>query len=143
MTNHYKFWIAVSLIMVFAAGVVGGLLVDKYVIQKTPERKATRKNSVHFPSLETMAKVLNLSPEQQTRIKDIFGDNEERFKILRSQIHEQLTSIRSQLKTEIKGVLTEEQASDFEAMIERYLTQRKKQYEERKKNSEKIRKNRE
>lgn len=143
MTNHYKFWIAVSLIMVFAAGVVGGLLVDKYVIQKTSDKKAVLKRSVHFPSLETMAKELNLSQEQQARIKDIFRENEERFKILRSQIHEQLTSIRSQLKNEIKSVLTEEQASNFEAMIERYLTQRRKEHEERKKNSEKLRKNRE
>ena len=78
-----------------------------------------------------MAEELDLSAEQQEQIRDIFADNEESLKKLKSHIHERVSTIRSQLKTEIKNVLTEEQGTKFEAMIERYLQKRKKQMDKR------------
>ena len=48
-----------------------------------------------------------------------------------------LKDIRSQLLTDIKSVLSDEQKSKFEAMIEKYRSQRKQEYEERKRRSEK------
>ena len=137
MKNHYKFWIVFSLIIVFAAGVAGGILLDKYVITKKPERTRKRRSPVRFPTLDMMAKELNLSSEQQEQIRDIFKNNEERFKTLRKQIDERFTTIRTQLKDEIVSVLNDEQKIKFEAMIEKYRSQRRKETEERKKRSNK------
>lgn len=137
MKNHYKFWIVFSLIIVFAAGVAGGILLDKYVITKKPERTRKKRSSVRFPTLDMMAQELNLSSEQQEQIRDIFKNNEERFKTLRKQIDERFTTIRTQLKDEIKSVLNDEQKLKFEAMIEKYRSQRRKEMEERKKRSNK------
>ena len=134
MKNHTKFWIVISLIIVFAAGVVGGIFLERSVLDKKPERYTRSRRHVRFPSLETMAQELNLTTEQQEKIREIFKNNEERFKRLRSQIHESLSSMRTQLKDEIKSVLNEEQNRKFEAMIEKYLAQRKK--EKRKKHSD-------
>lgn len=139
MKNHYKFWIAFSLIIVFAAGVAGGILLDKYVLTKKPEISRKKRSSVRFPSLEIMAQELALTSEQQEQIKEIFRNNEERFKAMRSQIDERFKTIRIQLKEEIKNVLTEEQKLKFEAMIEKYISQRKKEMEGRKKHSNKHR----
>lgn len=133
MKNHYKFWIAFSLIIVFVAGVAGGILLDKYVITKKPERERKKRSSAHFPTLDMMAQELNLTPEQQEKIREIFRNNEERFKILRKQIDEHFKTIRAQLKEEIKSVLNDEQKLKFEAMIEKFVSQRKKEMEERKK----------
>ena len=133
MKNHYKFWIVFSLIIVFAAGVIGGVLFEKHLTDKKVEKRVKKKNSVRFPSLEMMAQELNLTPEQQEQIREIFKNNEERFKNLRSHISERLSSIRSQLKSEIKNVLNEEQNLKFEAMIEKYISQRKKEMEKTKK----------
>lgn len=133
MKNHYKFWIVFSLIIVFAAGAVGGILLDKYVIGEKPERERKKRSSVRFPTLDMMAQELNLTSEQQEQIREIFRSNEERFIILKKQIDERFSSLRAQLKEEINSVLNDEQKLKFEAMIERYRSQRRKEMEGRKK----------
>ena len=140
MKNHYKFWIVFSLVIVFAAGVTGGILFERHLIDKRGDKKIKRKSPIRFPSLEMMAKELDLTLEQQEQIRGIFKNNEERFKNLRSHINERLSSIRSQLKNEIKDVLTPEQNLKFEAMIKKYVSQRKKDMEKRNKHSKKYRK---
>ena len=141
MKNYNKFWIVFSLIVVFAAGFIGGILFEKHLIDKKVEKRVKRRSSVRFPSLEIMAKELSLTPEQEEQIREIFKNNEERFKNLRKNIDDRLSSIRSQLKNEIKNVLTDEQVIEFEAMIEKYISQRKKEVGKRKKHSRNHRKN--
>ncbi len=133
MKNYNKFWIVFSLIVVFTAGFIGGILFEKHLIDKKVEKRVKRRSSVRFPSLEMMAKELSLAPEQEEQIREIFKNNEERFKNLRKNIDDHLSSIRAQLKNEIKNVLTDEQVVEFEAMIEKYISQRKKEMEKRKK----------
>ncbi len=140
MKNYNKFWIVFSLIVVFAAGFIGGILFEKHLIDKKVEKRVKRRSSVRFPSLEIMARELSLTPEQEEQIREIFKNNEERFKNLRKNIHDRLLSIRSQLKNEIKNVLTDEQVLKFEAMIEKYISQRKKDMEKRKKHAKNYRK---
>lgn len=140
MKNHYKFWIVFSLVAVFAAGVIGGILFEKHFLDKKVDERIKRKSPARFPSLEMMAQELNLTAEQQEQIREIFKNNEERFKTLRAHIHERLLSIRSQLKDEIKNVLTDGQNLKFEAMIEKYISQRKEEMEKRKKHPKKYRK---
>ncbi len=142
MKNYNKFWIVFSLIVVFAAGFIGGILFEKHLIDKKVEKRVKRRSSVRFPSLEMMAKELSLTPEQEEQIREIFKNNEERFKNLRKNIDDRLSSIRSQLKNEIKNVLTDEQVVEFEAMIEKYISQRKKEVGKRKKHPKNHRKNR-
>lgn len=126
MKNNYKFWIVFSLVIVFAAGVTGGILLDRHIISKKPKKLDRNRASVHFPTLNTMAQELNLTEKQKKQIREIFKQNEKKLRTLRGYIHEQYSSVRSQLKNEIKSILTEEQNKKFEAMIEKYISQRKK-----------------
>ncbi len=139
MKNNYKLWIILSLIVVFIAGVVSGVLIDKNMLNKRTH-DSRRRSSTRFPTLEMMAKELALSTEQQEQIREIFHNNEERFKNLRKDMDNRLTEIRSQLLTDIRSMLTENQKVKFEAMIEKYKAQRKREYEERKKRQEKSEK---
>ncbi len=139
MKNYNKIWIVFSLIVVFAAGFIGGILFENHLIDKKVEKRVKRRSSVRFPSLEMMAKELSLTLEQKEQIREILN-NEERFKNLRKNIDDRLSSIRSQLKNEIKNVLTDEQVLKFEAMIEKYISQRKKEMEKRKKHPKNHRK---
>jgi hypothetical protein len=136
MKNYNKLWIVLSLIAVFAAGFTGGVLFEKHLINKKVEKREKRRSPVRFPSLEMMAEELSLTPEQKEQIREIFKNNEERFKSLRKNIDERLSSIRAQLKTEIKNVLTDEQNLKFEAMIKKYISQRKKEMDKRKRHPE-------
>lgn len=133
MKNHTKFWIVFTLIIVFVVGVVGGIFLERFILNKKTERDTRSRRHVRFPSLETMAQELDLTAEQQEKIREIFKKNEESFKGLRRQIHESLSSMRTQLKDEIKSVLNEEQDRKFEIMIEKYLSQRRNEQEKRKK----------
>lgn len=133
MKNHNKFWIVLSLIVVFAAGFFGGILFEDYILDKKAKQRPPRKSSVRFPTLEIMAEELTLTPEQQEQIREIFNNNEKRIKNLRSEIHERYSGMRTQLRNEIKSVLTEEQNLKFDAMIEKYVSHRRKELEGRKK----------
>ncbi len=147
MKNHYKFWIVFSLIVVFIAGVLSGILLEQHLIhtriKKKTERKPERRSSVHFYTLEMMAEELGLTAEQQEQIREIFRNNEERMKELNSSFREQFSKMRSQLRNDIKSVLSEEQSQKFDAMVEKYVSQRKKEMEERRKRSKSHRSDRE
>ena len=142
MKNNYKFWIVLSLIVVFTAGVAGGILFDNYFLDKRPKKREERRSSVRFPTMETMADELGLTKDQEEKIREIFRNNEERLKQYRSQIHQEYSSLRAQLKKEIEDVLTEEQKTKFQAMIDKYLSERKKQMEERSRRPEEKQRNR-
>lgn len=135
MKNNYKLWIVLSLIVVFIAGVISGVLIDKNLLDKR-RHDSRRRSSTRFPTLEMMANELALSAEQQELIKEIFQNNEERFKQLRRDRDKNLADIRSQLLADIKSVLNEEQKARFEAMIDKYREQRKREHEEWKRRRE-------
>jgi len=136
MNINNKIWIIFSLVIVFIAGIVCGVLLDKNVLDRDEKGSSQRRRSTHFPTMEMMAKELSLTSEQQDKIKEFFSSNEERFRALRSEVHKSLSDIRTQMFTDIKSVLDENQRKKFEAMIERYKAQRRREHEERKNQAE-------
>jgi Spy/CpxP family protein refolding chaperone len=141
MKNHYKLWTIISLIVVFSAGLFSGVLLDRHIFDKKPKQRTERTDhkrtsSTRFPTLDLMAQELGLTAEQKEKIHEIFRNNEERFKTLRKDMNESLRDIRVQLNNEIKSVLTEEQQAKYEAMINKYHSQRKGELDKRKRQSE-------
>ena len=138
MKNNYKIWIILSLVIVFIAGGVCGVLFQEHILDKKGRDSRGRRGSPHFPTLEIMAKELNLTSGQQDQIKELFNSNEEHFRALRKEIHKNLATIRSQMIADIKNVLKEDQKAKFEAMIKRYEDRIRREHEERKKRAEKA-----
>lgn len=141
MKNIYKLWVALSLIIVFAAGFVGGILLDEYILEK-PRRTDNKKSPVHFPTLETMAEEFRLTIEQRAAIRGFFEKNEEEFKTMRSDMRSQLSSMRTRLIEDIKSALDEEQKAKFQAMLDDYKSQRQREMEDRMKHNGRSRKDR-
>jgi len=136
MKNHYKFWIVLSFLVVFVAGIFSGVIIEKQFLSNKSEntfRKPPRKERqrIHFPTLDDMAKELELTSQQQEKIQEIFDNNEERLKILSHEVKKQFISMREQFMAEVKNVLDQDQTIRFDAMIEKYLSQRKEQIEMR------------
>ncbi len=129
MIGKYKILIIITLIGVFGLGVVGGYFGERYLRHVRADQR--RDNRPHFPSLKVMAQELGLSDEQQDRIREVFRQNEDRFKGLRGLMRAKLDEIRAQLKSEIEAVLTTEQRQKFEAMIDKYLRERRAEMEKR------------
>ena len=137
MKNHYKLWTIISLIIVFSAGLFSGVLLDKHIFSKKPQRRTQRTDykrtsSTHYPTLDQWTHELELTAKQKEKIQEIFKNNEERFKTLRKDMNTSLRDIRVQLNNEIKSVLTEDQQAKYEAMINKYHSQRKGELDKRK-----------
>jgi hypothetical protein len=139
MKNKYKFWIIFSLVVVFIAGAVSGILLDRNVIDKK-SKTSERSSSIRFPSVKMMAQELSLTEEQQKQIKEVFKANDKKLKALRSQLNKQFSTIRKELLVGIKNVLTDDQKKKFDAMIEDYISGRRKESKQRSKHSRKPRK---
>ena len=134
-----RFWIVVSLVLVFAAGIVGGIFGHRWFLVKKPE--ARRGDVVaSYPSHERLIKDLGLTVDQQEKIREIFKKNDERIKELRTDFYKHLGEIRDELRKEIDAVLTPEQKQKMEAMIQKSLDERRKETEKRGKRIEPRRK---
>ena len=141
MKNHYKLWTIISLIIVFSAGLFSGVLLDRHIFDKKPQRNTQRTDhkrtsSTRYPTLDQWTQELGLTAEQKEKIQEIFKNNEERFKTLRKDWNTSLREIRVQLNNEIKSVLTEEQQAKYEAMIKSYHSERKREADFRKRQSD-------
>lgn len=135
MNSRIKIWIILSFIMIFLVGLLGGILVEKHFLNKPFFPKDRGKDQPRFPTLESMSEELSLTPEQQEKIREVFSRSEQRLQEFRQEIHSRLGYLRCQLNEEIMAVLNEEQKVKFEAMIQRYLEQKKKNRDKKKPSS--------
>jgi len=78
MKNNYKFWIILSFVIVFIGGAVAGILLDQYLLPVKEKKIRKQRRPSHFPTLEIMARELELTSEQEKTIREIFRNNEER-----------------------------------------------------------------
>lgn len=120
MNNKARLWIILSFLAVLAAGIAGGLLLGR-AWHRGGERPSRTDRPGPPPSLDQLAKDLDLTPVQKEEIRKIFERNEERLKELRSQIHLRLGEVRERLKTEIENVLTPQQRERFNALLEKHI----------------------
>ncbi|MFA4926504.1 MAG: hypothetical protein WC524_07645 [Candidatus Aminicenantales bacterium] len=124
MKNKYKLWVALSMIVVFGLGIAVGVFGDRAYLKKNRPKSGQRPEP--FPTVEVMARELQLTPEQKARLKEVFKQSEERFEAFGKEIHSHLQELRGQLKTDIDNVLTPEQQKKMQEMMDRYMEQRKK-----------------
>ena len=138
--KNRKFWMIFILILVFIVGMIAGVLLDENILDKMQTKRSRRSGTQRTPapyySLDLMAKELSLTDGQREEIHEIFHKNNDRLKLYRREINDRFRGLRNQLIDEIKNVLDDGQKIKFEAMIEKYYTEMKKQYEERKKRSQ-------
>lgn len=137
MKNKYRLWIALSLLVVFGLGVAAGVFGERYWTHRKFRRPSEPRP--HFPTMETMARELGLTPEQQEKIREIFKRSEERLKQFRSDYNGRLWDLRKTLKVEIDSVLTPEQVKKMEDLIRRYSEMRRRASEGKDPNSRRDR----
>lgn len=138
MKNNYKFWIVLSFLVVFAAGLVSGVILENNILNPKPDRPSRdgrRGEGVHFPTVNELEEALGLSAEQQDQIRAVFQQGEERIKKVREDIGDQYRSLQIRFLEEIKAVLDPEQVKQFEAILEEYKAQRHAEAERRQQRS--------
>jgi hypothetical protein len=128
MNNRYRLWIVLSLLVAFAAGVLGGIFAERIIFHPRQHNRAQRSPS-RPPDLEEMARNLGLSPDQKESIRQIFESSDGKFKELYTDMHDRLSTLRTEIKNQIDAVLTPEQKKKMEAIIAKHGEQRKKESE--------------
>ncbi|MDI6845285.1 MAG: hypothetical protein QME28_04020 [Candidatus Saccharicenans sp.] len=132
MNNKYKLWVILSLVAVFLIGVTAGVVGDRTYLGK--KKPAPRPRQEPFPTLEVISRELQLTPEQEEKIREIFKRSEERLEAFRKEVHGRLSELREQLKSEMDEVLTDEQEQKMKELMERYMRQRRRDSPERRDN---------
>ena len=120
MIKKYRLWVALTLLAVFALGAAAGVFGERYLMHN----RYRRPSQPHTPFLllEPVAKALALTAEQQDKLREIFKRSDERMKVLDTEIHARLREIRAQLKNEIDGVLSPEQRTKLEELIQKEMS---------------------
>jgi len=127
MNGKYKVWIVFSLVAVFLLGITTGYFSERYLVHKRFEQRDNRgdRRSHRPPTIEELARMLNLDQSQQDRIREAFRMNEERLKVFGEDYHRRLREIRSRLQAEMDSIMTPEQKQKLEAMIKENAAKRK------------------
>ena len=138
MPSKYRFWLVLTLIVAFAAGLLGGILSERYVFHPRAHARA-RRDAQRPPDLEAMARDLGLSLDQKESIKQIFETNDVKFKELRAEMHNRLSDIRAEIRNQIDAVLTPEQKQKLDSIIAQHQQRQKRSSEKKEQSSEKER----
>ena len=137
MKNHYKFWIVLSFLVVFAAGVFSGLMLDRYIIDGKQEvsksrRDRDRRPPRRFPTVDDLAEELALTDAQREDLRLVFDASEQRIHELNSEVHDMYRELRHRFLDDIKSLLNPEQVELFDAMLERFAARHREDMEKRK-----------
>ena len=128
--NKSKLWIALALVLVFAAGVTLGVFGGRWLLARRPQDRRP-----DAPSQERWAKELGLTADQQAKIREIFKQNDDRIKELRNDYYKHIGEMRDAIRKDIDAVLTPEQRQKMAAMIQK-MEQRRKEIPPRDKRGE-------
>ena len=138
MPNKYRLWLVITLLVAFAAGLLGGMFSERYFFHPRKHDR-TRRDTPRPPDLEQMARDLGLSSDQKESIRQIFESNDSKFKELYTEMRQRLSAIRTEIKNQIDAVLTPEQKKKLDSIIAQHRDRSKKESEKKQENSERDR----
>jgi Spy/CpxP family protein refolding chaperone len=97
-------------VAIFVLGFAAGVLAPRAY------RAWVHDNSqgTHGSHFDTMVEELKLTPEQQTQVKQIFGDTRTQLQALRKESEPRVAEIRRQADERMRQVLTPEQWEQFQ-----------------------------
>ncbi|MGQ9919389.1 MAG: hypothetical protein ACUVS7_18470 [Bryobacteraceae bacterium] len=124
--------LALSLLVVFASGVVVGVVGDRYLRGTNQTAKATRSPEEYRRAyVEEMNRRLKLTPEQLEGLNRILDETREQFRQLREKQRPEIKALQDAQTARINALLTPEQQEEYARM--------RKEREERRKQEEKER----
>ncbi len=120
MTSAKK-WMWITLLATLLLGVGLGVLVDRFVLVPSvlssgsdhPERWKDRRSRFYARLQEELA----LGPEQSRDIERVLEGNHERARQFWAESRQQFDALRQQFRSDIRAVLTEEQATRFDDLL--------------------------
>jgi Spy/CpxP family protein refolding chaperone len=114
-------WFALFAVVVFAAGLASGLLIDRVAGRSRPAWSGMRGGPNPARLADRLTRELALAPEQHARVRDIFDQRRDRVRRmhreLRAEARRRFEQEQASLREEIRGVLTPDQQAKFDALV--------------------------
>jgi hypothetical protein len=102
------------LVLVFAAGIVVGVVGTRTVIRHFVQRAIAQPERFQLYVEREMKWKLRLDDSQQVKLHAILTDSRGQMRELRQQIHPQMVLVWSNADTQISAMLTPEQLARYE-----------------------------
>jgi uncharacterized membrane protein len=122
--------LVLSLLVVFASGVVVGVVGDRYLVKRQEAAQKPRTPEDYRRAyVEEMQRRLRLTPEQLNRLNQILDETREQFRQLREKHRPEFRALQDQQTARINEILTPEQREEYARM--RKEREEKRRQEER------------
>jgi Spy/CpxP family protein refolding chaperone len=109
--------VVLATVVIFAAGVVtGGMLVRQTI--KPPASPQLAFN--RFESARRAAQMLDLTPQQRSRIQQIIHNSQDRIAVYIQILEPDIQGVFRQMRDDIRAELTPEQRKAFEGRMQRF-----------------------
>lgn len=121
-----------ALLLVFAAGLGGGALLEDIVdeIDRPLFAAFDDDDDGDLPSEETLLANLDLTPDQRARIERVFEAREDRLERYWDTQLPELESVIDSSRDEIRAILTPDQRTIYDRHLNRLRLAPRRQYEE-------------
>ena len=137
--NRVRVWFALFVLVVFCAGLAGGVLIDRAFGRRAAafERGSPRGPMDFGPGgpggpvgpggpggrrggpprmlVDRLAGELNLTSEQRTKVEDILTARRARLETVQREVRERFDTEQQALRAELRAVLTPDQQQKFDA----------------------------
>ena len=103
-------------IVLFACGIVAGVLGHRYYL----ETSVSAKNSaagMRQQYLSEMQERVHLTPSQVDRLQNILDETKARAKAVRDHYHPEMMKIKAEQLSEVKSILTAKQVPEYEQLV--------------------------
>ncbi len=113
-------WFAAFVLLLVAIGAGGGMLLDRALVNRPSVRQAGQQRATlpHSSRLtERLADDLALTADQRIKLQQILDGRRKRLDALQAEVQARFGKEQDDLRTEIRAILTPEQAARFDGMI--------------------------
>ena len=116
---------AILLGLVFAAGLTGGLALERYALHGAGEAEQTASHSDGSTTIERFADELGVTNEQRARIDPILVDTRERMAQIYERYRPEWQVVVDSARARIEAVLTPEQVEEYRALLDKQEQERR------------------
>jgi Spy/CpxP family protein refolding chaperone len=115
-----------GIVLIFALGVLTGILgTDMYYKCRIERFREAGPSARKELLVKKLTRRLDLTPQQQEKIAEIFVEMREDLSALRAKHRPELDAIRARSHARIKAILNADQQKKFDEMIERFKQRRR------------------
>jgi Spy/CpxP family protein refolding chaperone len=130
MGASQKKWMGVTLVATLVLGMGVGIIADRFVLARTSvvhsrAGDADRRGSGDHEDrgrrmVERLRSGLDLTDEQATRLEEIINKNHDTAHEFWKNSRQEYETLRRQFRSDIRGLLTEDQKVKFDDMVAEY-----------------------